>query len=219
MKLPRSLPLEPPTRVAARTEQCSRQTQRPRRMPRGLWAQQPTGLQKAPSPGETDTDRLAGPQEAPAPRSASPNPTPTLLPASLTQIPKADILFPNRCRTHSHSGVLSTAETCEQTEPSQPGPGPAGQVAGASAQVLTALACRGTARPPCCLLVRTSAMNCMTLAPVPLRECRSRMLPPRTLATHVRDHTCHPGLLTRMVSTRLWTWSCSWEACVQNRTR
>lgn len=65
-----------------------------------------------------------------------------LLPASLTQIPKADILFPNRCRTHSHSGVLSTAETCEQTEPSQPS-----HAASASAQVLKVLAFRWDAPP------------------------------------------------------------------------
>lgn len=115
MELPHSLPLTQPTRVAARTQQCSRQIQRPQRMPRGLWAQQPTGLQKAPSPGETDTlaaplpappalpsthspsvlttpclapcwalktqamtDGPAGSQEAPAPRSTSPNPTPSL---------------------------------------------------------------------------------------------------------------------------------------------
>lgn len=44
MKLPHSLPLAQPTRVAARTLQCSGQIQRPRRMPRVLWAQQPTGL-------------------------------------------------------------------------------------------------------------------------------------------------------------------------------
>lgn len=62
--------------------------------------------------------RPAGPQEATTPR--SPPPAQALLPVSLTQIPTADILFPNRCRNHSHSGVLSTAETCEQKEPSQP---------------------------------------------------------------------------------------------------
>lgn len=55
VKLPYPLPLTQPTRVAARIQQCSRQIQRPQRMPRVLWVPQPTGLQKAPSPGETDT--------------------------------------------------------------------------------------------------------------------------------------------------------------------
>lgn len=54
VKLPHCLPLTQPTRVAARTQQCSGQIPRPPHMPQVLWVQQPTGLQKAPSPGETD---------------------------------------------------------------------------------------------------------------------------------------------------------------------
>lgn len=54
VKLLHCLPLTQPTRVAARTQQCSGQIPRPPHMPQVLWVQQPTGLQKAPSPGETD---------------------------------------------------------------------------------------------------------------------------------------------------------------------
>lgn len=62
MMLP-PLPLTQPTRVAARTQKCSCQIQRPPHTPQVLWAQQPTGLQKAPSPGEIDT--LADPSTCP----------------------------------------------------------------------------------------------------------------------------------------------------------
>lgn len=52
---PHPSPLTQPTRVAARTQQCLCRIQRPRRMPLAPWAQQPTGLQMAPSPRETHT--------------------------------------------------------------------------------------------------------------------------------------------------------------------
>lgn len=183
VKLSHFPPLAQPTRAAAGTQRCSHQIPRPQRRPQVLWAQQPTGLQKAPSPGETDTlaapstcspsppcsflrtlpsvtnDPVPGPvlgtedqvmTDLPCwpPGGSGPKvnfcqpPVQALLPAPLTQIPKADIFFPNRCRTHSHSGVLSTAETCEQTGPSQPG-----RAASASAQIHKALAFRWDAPP------------------------------------------------------------------------
>ena len=88
--------------------------------------------------------------------------------------------------------------------------------------------------------LEAEAMNFMNLAPIPpvagmqvtKATAESSMLTSRTLATrYIKDHTCPqlrlpsnlgsvtPGPLTRMVSTRLWTWSWSREACVQNRTR
>lgn len=162
-------------------------------------------------------------------------PAQALLPASLTQIPKADILFPNRCRNHSHSGVLSIAETCEQKKLSQP----AGCAASTSAQVLKALL-GGTPHHNLASWLEPVVLNFITLAPIPPSAgmqvtettAKSRMLTTRTLATCVMSRTTRPQLrlpsdlgsatpdpLTRMVSTRLWTWSCSREACVQNKTR
>lgn len=113
-------------------------------------------------------------------------PPQALLPASLTQTPKADILFPNRCRTHSHSGVLSTAETCEQRNP-QPGCLPAPSPRFSKPWLLG-----GTPDLDLAPRLEPLAMNFMTLAQFhPNSTAESRMLTIRTLATHVMSRTTH----------------------------
>jgi hypothetical protein len=110
------------TRVAAGTQQCSCQRRRPQYMPRGLWAQLPARLKRAPSPGETDPQ--AGPSTCSLGLSfhSHPQPSARCCPASIRRL-RLHGCLPTRPRPadlpHSHrcQRLMSSSQIAGEPAP------------------------------------------------------------------------------------------------------